>query len=34
MTSLGLKECDCLEDASNFTPWKGRLQMSLEDVDL
>jgi hypothetical protein len=34
MTTLGLRECDRLEGASNFTPWKCRLQMLLEEVEL
>jgi hypothetical protein len=34
MTSLILRECDRLEDASNFTPWKCTLQMLLEEADL
>jgi hypothetical protein len=27
MTTLGLRECDRLEGASNFTPWKYRLDV-------
>jgi hypothetical protein len=34
MTTLGLRECDRLEGASNFTPWKCMLQMLLEEVEL
>jgi hypothetical protein len=34
MASVGLRECDQLEGAENFTPWKCRLQMLLEEVDL
>jgi hypothetical protein len=34
MTTLSLRECDRLEGASNFTPWKYRLQMLLEEVEL
>lgn len=34
MTSLNLKECDHLEGTSNFTPYKCRLEMILEEVDL
>jgi hypothetical protein len=34
MTTLDLRECDRLESASNFTLWKYRLQMLLEEVEL
>jgi uncharacterized protein YneR len=34
MTNLGVRECDQLKGASNFTPWKHTLQMFLEEVDL
>jgi hypothetical protein len=34
MITLGLRECDMLDGASNFTPWKCRLQMLLEEVEL
>jgi hypothetical protein len=34
MTTLSLRECDRLEGASNFTPWKYKLQMLLEEVEL
>jgi hypothetical protein len=29
-----LRECDWLEEASNFTPWKCRLKMLREEIDL
>ena len=34
MASLGLRECDLLEGATIFTPWKCRHQMLLEEVNL
>lgn len=33
MANLGLRECDHLEGAFDFTPWKCRLKM-LEKFDL
>jgi hypothetical protein len=32
--TLGLRECDKLDGASNFVPWKLRLQILMEEVDL
>lgn len=34
MPTLYLRESDRLEGASNFTPWKYKLQMLLEEVEL
>lgn len=31
---LGLRECDRLEGPSNFTPWKCKLQILMEEFDL
>jgi hypothetical protein len=32
--TLSLRECDRLDGASNFVPWKLRLQLLMEEVDL
>jgi hypothetical protein len=32
--TLGLRECDRLDGASNFVPWKLKLQILMEEVDL
>jgi len=34
VSNIGLQECDRLESASKFTPWKCELQILLEEVDL
>jgi hypothetical protein len=34
MINLGFQVCDRIKSASNFTPWKCRLQILLEEVDL
>jgi hypothetical protein len=32
--TLSLRECDRLDGASNFVPWKLRLQILMEEADL
>ena len=34
MASLGIRECDMLEGATIFTPWKCRHHMLLEEVNI
>ena len=34
MTTLGLRECDKLEGASNNTHWNWKLQMLSEEVEI
>jgi hypothetical protein len=34
MSTIGLRECDRLDGASNFIPWKLRLQMLMEEAKI